>query len=94
MATKLQIIIEDCENEGKKKELFERLHILMPKTSYMSYTYLIHISIISSKDLYNTKQRPPVEQANGKVTSPTHVRYLFGTCPVEKRTCTEQVPNL
>ena len=53
MATNLQIIIEDCENEGKKKELFERLHILMPKTSYMYYTYLIHISIISSKDLYN-----------------------------------------
>jgi hypothetical protein len=43
MATNLQIIIEDCENEGKKKELFERLHILNPKTSYISYTYLYNI---------------------------------------------------
>ena len=43
------------------------------------------ISIISSKDLYNTKQRPPMEQANGKVTSPTHVRYMSGICPVYVR---------
>ena len=57
-------------------------------------TYLVHISNISSKDLQNINNRAPMEQAYNKVAFPIHVRYFYGICPVQKRTSTEQVPNI
>ena len=49
---------------------------------------LLPLFLISVIRYYRSKQ------AYNKAVSPIHVRYLYGICPVLKRTSTGQVTNI